>query len=334
VFRLIAAATLAIATLSCGSSLREIDGQAGAAGAARAASSTPSPAAMPAGPIGSPAAGWVRISDDAGGWSMDMPQGWFEKAAPQHGHEFRSYDPSIPLPGNYSSEGLPPVGHVLVRMQMQANPDQLDATAFFKPTLTEPRVEVREHKQVTVGGQPAELWSVWRSQPSQFQRLEPTLSWYVRSPFFDDRMVVIYAAPGESSLRSDVERIVASLQFYQPSPVSLVPTVSRQEAIDRVVSRPPGKPSTATRVEAKLVQYKEWERRQGGSRSYTTDPDTLVWVVAYVAPDITTRRGDPCAWAISVSAARPLAPGDNVGVFQCGPGTWPAWFAQLVDLSP
>jgi hypothetical protein len=101
---------------------------------------------------------------------------------------------------------------------------------------------------------------------------------------------------------------------------------------DRVVLRPPGKPSTATRVEAKLVQYKDWERRQGGSRSYTMDPDTLVWVVAYVAPDITTRRGDPCAWAISVSAARPLAPGDGVGVFQCGPGTWLAWFDQLVDL--
>jgi hypothetical protein len=226
---------------------------------------------------------------------MDMPQGWFERAAPQHGREFRSYDPSIPLPGNYSSEGLPPVGDVLVRMQMQANPDKLDAATFFKvPDPREVGVQVREHKQATVAGQPTEFWSLWRSQPAQFQRQEPTLWWYLRSPFFDDRMVVIYA--------------------------------------DRVVLRPPGKPSTATRVEAKLVQYKDWERRQGGSRSYTMDPDTLVWVVAYVAPDITTRRGDPCAWAISVSAARPLAPGDGVGVFQCGPGTWPAWFDQLVDL--
>jgi hypothetical protein len=264
---------------------------------------------------------------------MDMPQGWFERAAPQHGPEFRSYDPSISLPGNYSSEGLPPVGDVLVRMQMQANPDKLDAATFFKvPDPREVGVQVREHKQATVAGQPTEFWSLWRSQPAQFQRQEPTLWWYLRSPFFDDRMVVIYAAPGESPLRSEVERIVASLQFYRPSPVSLLPTVSRQEAIDRVVLRPPGKPSTATRVEAKLVQYKDWERRQGGSRSYTMDPDTLVWVVAYVAPDITTRRGDPCAWAISVSAARPLAPGDGVGVFQCGPGTWLAWFDQLVDL--
>ena len=264
---------------------------------------------------------------------MDMPQGWFERAAPQHGREFRSYDPSIPLPGNYSSEGLPPVGQVLVRMQMQQNLDRLDAAKFFQvPGVSGPGVQVREHKRVMVAGQTAEFWSLWQNQPAEFQRLEPTHRWYLRSPFFDDRMVVIYAAPGESPLRSEVERIIASLQFYQPAPASLVPTVSRQDAIDRVVSRPPGKPSTATRAEAKLTQYKNWERLQGGSRSYGTDPDTLVWVVAWVAPDITTRRGDPCAWGVSVSAARPLAPADNVGVFQCGPGTWPAWFDQLADL--
>jgi hypothetical protein len=86
---------------------------------------------------------------------MDMPQGWFERAAPQHGREFRSYDPSIPLPGNYSSEGLPPVGDVLVRMQMQANPDKLDAATFFKvPDPREVGVQVREHKQATVAGRP------------------------------------------------------------------------------------------------------------------------------------------------------------------------------------
>lgn len=327
--RFVAAAVLAIATLSCGSSLREIDGQAGAAGAR----TTPSPATTAVPPVGSPTAGWVRISDGAGGWSMDMPPGWFERAAPQHGREFRSYDPSIPLPGNYSSEYLPPVGQVVVRVQMQQNLDRLDAATFFKvPDPSGPGVQVRERKHVTVGGQPAEFWSLWRNQPAEFQRNEPTHWWYLRSPFFDDRMVVIYAAPGENPLRSDVERIVASLQFYQPSPVSLVPTVSRQQAIDRAVSGPAGKPSTATRAEAKLTLYKNWERLQGGSRSYSTDPDTLVWVVAYVAPDIRTRRGDPCAWAVGVSAARPLAPGEGVGSFQCGPGTWPAWFDQLVDL--
>jgi len=327
--RFVAAAAVVIATLSCGSTLSEQDGQAGTAGAR----TTPAPAATPGTPAVSPTTGWVRIRDDAGGWSMDMPPGWFERAAPQHGHEFRSYDPSIPLPGNYSSEYLPPAGQVVVRMQMQQNVDRLDAATFFKePDPPAPGVEVRERKHVTVAGQQTEFWSLWRSQPAQLQRNEPMHWWYLRSPFFDDRMVVIYAAPGESPLRSEVERIVGSLQFYQPAPVSLVPTVSRQEAMDRAVSGPPGKPSTATRVEAKLTLYKNWERLQGGSRSFSTDPDTLVWVVAYVAPDITTRHGDPCAWAVGVSAARPLAPVEGVGVFQCGPGTWPAWFDQLVDL--
>jgi hypothetical protein len=264
---------------------------------------------------------------------MDMPNDWFEQVAPQHGHEFRSYDPAIPLPGNYSSEGLPPVGQVLVRMQMQQNPERRDPPSFFAPGASSSGFQIRDHRSVTVAGQPAELWLIWHSQPSDFQRLEPTLWWYVRSPFFDDRIVVITAAPGESPLRDEVERIVASLQFYQPAPVAFVPTVSRKEAMDRAVPHPPGKPSPAMRIEAKLVLYKDWERLQGGSRSYVTDPDTLVWVVAYVAPNITTRRGDPCAWAVGVSAARPLAPGDGVGVFQCGPGTWPTWFDQLVDLA-
>lgn len=325
----IAVAAFAIATVACGSTLGELDSRAGGRGRA---TPTPPSAATVGRPVGSAAPGWVRVADDAGGWSMEIPQGWFERVAPQHGHEFRSYDPSIPLPGNYSSEGLPPVGHVLVRIQMQANHDQLDAASFFKPASSGSGFDVRSHKQVTLAGQPAEFWSVWRSQPSEFQRLEPTFAWYVRSPFFDDRMVVITAAPGESPLHAEVERIVASLQFYQPAPVSLVPTVSRQEAMDRAVPHPAGKPSPATRIEAKLVLYKDWERLQGGSRSYVTDPDTLVWVVAYVAPNITTRRGDPCPWAVGVSAARPLEPGNNVGVFQCGPGTWPAWFDQLVDL--
>jgi hypothetical protein len=56
---------------------------------------------------------------------------------------------------DYSSEGLPPVGDVLVRMQMQANPDKLDAATFFKvPDPREVGVQVREHKQATVAGRP------------------------------------------------------------------------------------------------------------------------------------------------------------------------------------
>lgn len=328
--RSIAAAALSIAVLSCGTSLREMDGQAGAGGRA---TSTPTPKVTPGQPVGSPAPGWVRTTNEAGGWSMDMPGNWFARRAPQHGHEFRSYDPAVPLPGNMSSEGLPPVGDVLVRMQMQQNPARLDPSAFFAPGPNGPGFHVREHRSVTLAGQPAEFWSIWQSQPAGYQRVEPTMTWYVRSPFFTDRMVVITATPGDTPLGSDVERIVASLQFYQPTPVSLVPTVSRQDAIDGADRRPAGKASPATRIEAKLVLYKDWERLQGGSRSYVTDPDTLVWVVAYVAPNITTRRGEPCGgWAASVSAARPLDPGNNVGVFQCGPGTWPAWFDQLVDL--
>ena len=279
--RLLVATTLAIAAVSCGSSLREIDGQAGAAGAL-----TPAPTATPGTPLTSPAAGWVRISDDAGGWSMDMPQGWFERAAHQHGRELRSYDPSIPLPGNYSSEGLPPVGQVLLRMQMQAtrtnSTPSRSSKSPIRAKLVSKSVNTRGHDRRST----AEFWSLWRSQRRSSSVSSHALVVPAQS-VLDDRMVVIYAAPGESPLR---RRSSGSSQrrFYKPSPASLVPTVSRRDAID-AWCRVRRQTSTATRVEAKLTSTRTGNVC-GGSRSYTRIP-TPVWVVAYVAPDITTRRG-------------------------------------------
>jgi hypothetical protein len=329
------AAAFAVAMIACGSTLREIDGQAGAGGKATATPNVPtaSPAPTIGRPAGAAAPGYVRLTDDLGGWSIDMPMGWFELPGAQHGREIRSYDPTIPLPGNRSSSFLPPTGGVYVHLRMQQNPEQHAAAAFFAPAASTPGFEVREHRSLTLAGQPAEFWSTWRSQPAEAQRLEPTLSWYVRSPFFNDRMVVITAAPGESPLRPEVERIVASLQFYQPAPVDLTPTMSRREAIERAApSTRAGKPSNYTRVEAKLVLYKHWESAMSGGQSFTTDPDTLVWVVAYSGTGITTRRGDVCAWGVSVFAARPLEPANGVGAFACGNDVWPKGFEQLVDL--
>jgi hypothetical protein len=332
--RFVGAAAVLIATLSCGSTLREQDGQAGARGKSTATpvAGAASPAPTVGGPSGAAAPGYVRLTDDLGGWSIDMPQGWLERPGTQHGREIRNYDPTIPLPGNFSSSYLPPTGGVYVRLQMQQNPERLAPAAFFAPTNA-PGFEVREHRALTLAGQPAEFWSTWRSQPSEFQRLEPTSWWYVRSPFFDDRMVVLTAAPGESALRAEVERIVASLQFYQPAAVSLAPTVTRQQAIEHAApTTRMGKPSTYTRVEAKLVLYKDWERVMSNGKSFVTDPDTLVWVVAYTGTGITTRRGDICVWGVSVFAARPLEPENNVGVFACGTDAWPQAFDRLVDL--
>jgi len=92
-----------------------------------------------------------------------------------------------------------------------------------------------------------------------------------------------------------------------------------------------------------------------GTRSSSTDPDTLVWVVAFTGSGFTppkaygpgpgsigppgtgtiTPRATPrlWSWAIHVTPAR--APFEWGCPCFGGPElTWPAWFDQLVDLDP
>src|SRR5439155_18624360 len=87
--------------------------------------------------------------------------------------------------------------------------------------------------------------------------------------------------------------------------------------------------ATITRVEAKLVLYKEWERASASGRSFATDPDMLVWVVVRAGRGLYCGMGGPlgastreCHVSFSVLPARPP---DQVGVFGTMPA-WPAWF--------
>ena len=288
---------------------------------------TPSPL-----PVSRASPGYVRVQDDAGGWSVEIPEHWYQVPAPQHGFEVRSYDPT----GMDYSGNFPPPGGVFVRMQMEQNPNKLDPSGFFQPPQT-PGYQIRDHQQVTIAGQPAEMWSIWQSQPADWGKLEPTLYWYVRSPYFDDRMVVIHAVPAASPLRAEVERIVASLRFSPPTPVVLKPLVSRQQAIEQATAIDHNLGATITRVEAKLVLYKEWERASASGRSFATDPDMLVWVVVRAGRGLYCGMGGPlgastreCHVSFSVLPARPP---DQVGVFGTMPA-WPAWFDQLTDLDP
>jgi hypothetical protein len=318
-------ACLAAALLLAGCGSR---GEPPESGVLAGAAATPVP--TPGSPTGTPAPGYARLRDDAGGWSVDVPQAWRHRTGPQHGFEARSFDPDVPDAQNRSIAYLPPDGAIYVGMNMRQNPDRLEAATFVaRFELGRIDQQIREHASVRVAGQPAELYSFWRSQPTDFAKNEPTLWWYLRSPFFDDRMVVISAFPAASPLRPEVERIVASLQFYQPAPVPLTPLVSRADALAQISARPG---HVLSRIEARLVLYKEFEAAVGDRRAFGIDPDTLVWVVAYAGQIPSNRHGfgdsSPCTWAVSVLAARPP---DAVGSFMCANASWPAWFDSLED---
>jgi hypothetical protein len=296
----------------------------------------------------------VRIVDDRAGWSVDIPSSWFDRSTAWSwpGREVRSFDPR-----NADASGnLPPAGEVLVRFEMQTNAERLELETFadgqvWTATCT-PCRRILERAEVILGGQPAKFFSVFQSQPPVFAELEPNLYWLVRSPFLADRVLVIRAIPAASVRRSEVERIVSTLQFFRPAPPDLTPQRTRQQVLDLVSTNG----WTVTRFQAKLMVWAEWENAwndmlkatsavSGGPSGVRSprDPDTLVWVVAITGSGFTPMKGGPPGagaaaaatptpwdWYISVLPAR--EPLDWGGPTFGGSGAgWPAWFDALPD---
>jgi hypothetical protein len=355
--RIFAAAGLAVATLACGSTLREIDSQAGAGGPAVA---TRSPAPTAGRPAGSPPPDWIRVTDDLGGWSIDAPNAWFDRPVTPYGYGGRgitSYDPatsSIPL-----KTGM----NVSVQLMWDWNGDATDLRIFAERRVWTATCiacrKVLETRHLKVAGQDADFYLVEQNQPHPFDELEPRLFWLLKSPYFTDRVLVIQGVPGASALRATVEQMVSTLQLFKPGPPALTPTKSRQGVIDEFRARDP----SVTRVEAKLMRWRDWEAAYNAvlrARSAVSggpsaahggyDPDVLIWVVAVTGTFEELRIGPPPGpgsigppgvnatpmarplmhWRISVVPAR--EPYTWSGPSESGPETtWPSWFDQLVD---
>lgn len=284
----------------------------------------------------------LTICDVAGGWSMVVPQGWYERPSRQHGREIMSYDPA----GIDNSGSVPGPGQLLVRLQMYPNLHGLSPAAFAAATpLGLDFPTIRTQKQVTIAGQPAELYEVGNVSRPTPDWPETTLLWYLRSPFFADRMVVISLDRAESALRAEGERIAASLRFFQPTPISFVPKVSRAEAIARVTSQ---SGLALTRIEAKLVLRKELQATGQFGIDWYTDPDALTWVVVYAGTGIHQQRFGGVPFRLLPVTPAPTAPclsglvifpADAEAGSQIGPGCntqspWPTWFDSLVDHGP
>jgi hypothetical protein len=207
--------------------------------------------------------------------------------------------------------------------------------------------KILERAELTIAGQPAKFFIVSQNQPTPLDQLEPRLYWLVRSPFLADRVLVITGGPAASAARDDLERMVATIQFFRPAPPILVPTRTKAEVMASVG----GDGRTITRSEAKLMLNREFERAynemlgarsSGPTAAYSgRDPDTLVWVVAFTGSGFTPMKGSPpgtgamrtptpWAWAIAVLPARePYTWGGPS--FGGEESSWPSWFDQLVD---
>jgi hypothetical protein len=315
------------------------------------AGGTLAPTPMPGRPLGTPAPGTVRVKDDLGGWSIDMPTAWFEVAQDFHGRTIRN-KPFTPY------DFPPPRDQIGLSLRMEfarAGEENVDLSAFADQRVwvatCRPCRRILEQSDLSIGGQLAKSFTVHQNQPTPFDRYEPHLYWLVRSPFFADRVVVITGGPATADARLQLERIIATLQFYRPAPPVLVPMRTKAEAITTIA---PG--ASITRSSAKLMLAREFERayndmlrsNAGGPAAVYggVDPDTLVWVVAIEGSGFTPMKSGPpgpafdgpaptprqWAWAIAVVPAR--APFGWMGLMTGGPDpTWPAWYDALVDRS-
>ena len=215
---------------------------------------------------GAVAAGSVRVESPEGGWSVVMPKTWYRRDAPMHGSEVLSYDPD----GMDYSGNLPPAGQVRVVIEVMNDYGVPDAREYAKTNTLGMGTRTNE-SDLTIAGQPAYAATFASASPPPWpnQRM-----WYVRSPYWSDRIFVIQATANVRA--AEVDGIIASLRFFKPAAPAAA-TVTRAQVMAQY-TQPTYSATRVDKVEAKLVRWKDYEKAMG-FRSGTNDPDELTWVV-------------------------------------------------------
>jgi hypothetical protein len=238
-----------------------------------------------------------------------------------------------------NSGNVPPAGEVRVTVQLMPDRGISDPRDFAKAEyLRAGSVFVSEADVdaplAGTGTRHAYTMDVMSYPPGPGDNHHLVRYWFERSPFFSDRMLVITANPADVHA-TEVALLMKSLAFQAPA-VSAQTSITRAEVTGKYTTN--GMYRRIDRVEAKLVKWKDYENGVGTFRSYTNDPDQLVWVVL-VSGDI-----DPPMFGPAGRPSQPVslpyvinildaASGTHLGL-STGPDKRPAWFDQLNDLAP
>jgi hypothetical protein len=274
--------------------------------------------------------GLVRAESLDGGWSVMYPSTWFQRAQPMRGSDFLSYEPDL-VSGN-----VPPPGQVRVVVQLLPNFDGLDPRAFAG--TAQRSGQITQEGDVTIAGQPAFTNSVRLNMAQQPPWPTDTRNWFVRSPYFNDRMLVIQASPANARA-ADVAALVASLRFAPPVVAPMTP-ISRAQVTAKYAT-PVSPVLRADRIEAKLVTWKEYELAAASFHSGVNDPEQLVWLVLITGEVAFPGHIPAPGPAQNPRPARTTHPwvfftvdaisGEGMGLSCCGPDARPKWFDGLTD---
>lgn len=368
---------IAISSLSCGATVRELESQAGAPNspsptpsvAASTATSNcdvlarVSPAPAPPLEIVDLGNGTKRITSAEAGYTIAAPESWFVSSSffvssgvpgvlnssGSFGQaHLTSYDPTkIDRASQIASAGMlsPDLG-IRLDIELWRNPNLETAEDYAKNVRIGPDQDaVLPGHEVTIAGNRAYQTTIQdehRFQPTTGP-LEVTrqtrLLWLV-PVLRQDRMLVLYATPGESALRSQVESMVAKIQLSQPV-VSQLPVINQRDSILRQWSYDKsGAPIPGRRVEAKLMTYTDSVTAMNGSGllRIDRDPDELFWLVAVSGgPGLPQPRGGPLQYSpqpttwIQYQAPATTGRYEGTGTQIASTGTWPPNFDALID---
>jgi hypothetical protein len=262
---------------------------------------------------------------------------------------FSSYDTTRVDPTSVIAYGrmLSPSAGIHLDIELWRNPKLETAEDYAKNVRIGPdQSAVLPGHAVTIAGQHAYQTTIqdeYRFQPTTGP-LEVTrqtrLLWLV-PVLRQDRMLVIYATPGESALRSQVEAAVTTLRISQPITAQR-PVINQRDAILRQwLYDKSGAPITGRRVEAKLITYTDSNAAMGGGSllRIDRDPEELFWIVAVSGgPDLPQPRGGPARQAspqpttwIQYQAPATNGGYEGTGTQIASTGTWPTDFDALVD---
>lgn len=365
--------SVASLSLSCGATVRDLDSQAGASpDATISASPNPSIGATPAPncivlanvtPVPAPGLvttdlgnGMQSITSAEAGYSIVVPGSWsvspgiLSNTSPSFGQaHIGSFDPKSLDPASVRASGrmLSPDVGIRLDIELWRNPKIEGPEDYAKNVRIGPdQIAVLRGRVVTIAGQRAYYTTIqdeFRFKPTTGP-LEVTrqtrLLWLV-PVVRPDRMLVVYATPGESGLRSLVEAAVATLQLSPPV-VSHLPVVNQRDTVlhqwlyDKAGARIAGR-----RAEAKLISYTDAAAamNSGSLLRIDRDPDELFWLVAVSGGDLPQGRlgplqpqtsPSPVTW-IQFSAPATNGRYEGTGTRYGTTGNWPPDFDVLFD---
>jgi hypothetical protein len=308
--------------------------------------------------------GMQRVTSAEGGYTIALPASWkvtssiFGFGFPAYGQmHATSFDPvAIPTPDPERMMLAPSIG-ITFDVQVWMNSDQVSMEKFADNIHIGPDQNARGQGQsLFVGGRPAYRFTI--NDEHRFQPVDRPLVvtrqtrivWLVQA-LERERVIVIYATPGESTLLTAVERAVTGMTFTHAFLSERPVTVQRDEILNRWLVGKSG-PIAGRRAEAKLMTYYEAhsamnESPAGGPKPIQLlrldhDPSDLYWLVAVSGSDLPEMRSGPIGFGVTPATPPPTtwmlydtsATGDNsagTGMRAATQGTWPPGFDALPD---